>query len=792
VAREGLAFRRDREGVVEKLFSKKGEALMKAKNMQGGIGKGIFAVLTASLLILTGLHTASADWERIDIGSGSMKRYLQDVDQELVGSFYYVDSLTPTAWYKNLGDGGGNWPSYSTGWDIYGYDGQRAGDIDGDGLPDMVVGTTGTQSSSPINNAILVAVNPGDEGLWDCDESNDDHGYHIGTLPATEDGVETVAIGDMNNDGYPDILAGGECTLLRWYINPGYMTDNWDYYTVGDFSRDVEGMVIADFNNDDYLDVAVNTCHGWGFSGRVYVLLNPQAEEGDWDCYTLDSTRQARSSMETIAAGDIDQDGWNDVVFANVFGTNYLFWYENLGGGTSWTRHTIDTVYSEGSCPGVADIDLDGLPDVICYHDGDDVTYWYGNLDGGSTWQKNRIYGGFALYHGAVGDVNNDGDPDIINSGYLYVNPTNSPQLGYWKLDEGTGTTAEDSSYAENNGTIYGGETWVDGWVGNALEFDGSNDYVAIDKFVYNQAGLVDKITVMAWIKTTDTNNAIVDWDSSEYWSLGVDFGGTVGSGKISWNTCGETEGTDNFGSTGTVNDGAWHHIAVTYSSETGQKKIYIDGEPDNSVTAYSAGEYLGTGTTRYGFIGDGSEADTFNGNRNNLLFEGIIDEVRVLRRGIAASWLMDEGEGTVIYDETSNYNDGTIYGATWTANGKINSALVFDGTDDYVDCGNDASLNPSDEITIEAWVKVSSFNQYTSLIAKKTDINMAVYSSDRKVRLWLHTEGGYDYHTANTALSADTWYHIVGTYDGATMNIFTHWQISRFWFGVSFLGHNG
>jgi len=49
--------------------------------------------------------------------------------------------------------------------------------------------------------------------------------------------------------------------------------------------------------------------------------------------------------------------------------------------------------------------------------------------------------------------------------------------------------------------------------------------------------------------------------------------------------------------------------------------------------------------------------------------------------------------------------NNGTINGAVWTSSGRFGSALQFDGVDDYVDCGNGASLNITTAVTVEAWV---------------------------------------------------------------------------------------
>ncbi len=69
--------------------------------------------------------------------------------------------------------------------------------------------------------------------------------------------------------------------------------------------------------------------------------------------------------------------------------------------------------------------------------------------------------------------------------------------------------------------------------------------------------------------------------------------------------------------------------------------------------------------------------------------------------------WHFDEGGGTTAHDSSGFGNDeALVKGPTWV-DGKIGKALEFDGVDDYVDCGNPASLdNIMDEITFTAWVK--------------------------------------------------------------------------------------
>ncbi|XEC94070.1 hypothetical protein AB6A23_22430 [Paenibacillus tarimensis] len=65
----------------------------------------------------------------------------------------------------------------------------------------------------------------------------------------------------------------------------------------------------------------------------------------------------------------------------------------------------------------------------------------------------------------------------------------------WYKLDETSRTTAEDSSGFGNNGTINGGAAWTAGQTGNAVDLDGTNDYVAFPSGVVSGA---ETITVAA------------------------------------------------------------------------------------------------------------------------------------------------------------------------------------------------------------------------------------------------------------------------------------------------------
>jgi len=88
------------------------------------------------------------------------------------------------------------------------------------------------------------------------------------------------------------------------------------------------------------------------------------------------------------------------------------------------------------------------------------------------------------------------------------------------------------------------------------------------------------------------------------------------------------------------------------------------------------------------------------------------------------------------ILDSTSNNNDGTPYSDAiitdlYTSSGKINGANEFDGIDDYIDCGSDGSLDITDAITVEAWVKRKGDSETKSLesILIKRNMHLDLFS---------------------------------------------------------------
>lgn len=147
---------------------------------------------------------------------------------------------------------------------------------------------------------------------------------------------------------------------------------------------------------------------------------------------------------------------------------------------------------------------------------------------------------------------------------------------------------------------------------------------------------------------------------------------------------------------------------------------------------------------------------------------------------GLVSYWKLDEATGNLI--DSHGSNNGTAYGGLgYGQDGVVNDAMFFDGGSDYADCGNDASLQMTTAITLEAWVKPNSNgNGDFDYIASKL-----VHASNREgyaLGLWTDNTvafivgqswSNWSMAQSTEALQAGQWYHVVGTYDGTDIKVY-------------------
>ncbi|MFC7335940.1 DUF5060 domain-containing protein [Haloferula chungangensis] len=209
--------------------------------------------------------------------------------------------------------------------------------------------------------------------------------------------------------------------------------------------------------------------------------------------------------------------------------------------------------------------------------------------------------------------------------------------VGHWKLDEGTGTAAADSSDYGHHGTLLNGVSWgSDGTRGNYAEFDGSDDRIATP-FRYALSSS-DDFTWAWWAKVEPGN-------STGAIMVGNRYGGT-GSENLEFIKLMQHEAqfanTDVAGSIehydyADLPSDEWHHYAMVKSG--GNYQWYVDGVAQGAPQVFS---YSESSTIPLLIGGD----DDGSGTKVNEHFAGGIDDVVLYRRALTASELMDVQNG--------------------------------------------------------------------------------------------------------------------------------------------------
>jgi len=224
--------------------------------------------------------------------------------------------------------------------------------------------------------------------------------------------------------------------------------------------------------------------------------------------------------------------------------------------------------------------------------------------------------------------------PTNEQSGIAYLTKTLplTGLVGLWHFDEGAGTAASDSSGYGNHGTLIDGPLWVTaGKFGDALSFDGTDDYVQIANESNFDFERDDPFTLEAWVKTSSNATLRIITKMQNVlpktgWSF---FTYDDSSGPLLYFVLrnNKTDKIRVHGSTD-ITDGLWHYVAVTYdgSSTASGMQIYVDG----------VGETMQT-------TDDNLTASTLNdvklqisGREGSIhVFNGEIDEVRIWDRAL-------------------------------------------------------------------------------------------------------------------------------------------------------------
>jgi hypothetical protein len=286
---------------------------------------------------------------------------------------------------------------------------------------------------------------------WTSDGAESDSGY----------GTSVATAGDVNGDGYSDVIVGawsqglgGAAYVFLGSASGVAAAPAWT--VLGDQFEAAYGYSVAgagDVNGDGYADVIVGedfrNSDGLALNGRVYVYHGSAAGLSPTPNWTFSgSNNNGQFGNQVAGAGDVNGDGYADVIVSAPYssvpglaeaGMVYVFHGSSsgLGATPAWTRAGGQAVERLGrSVAGAGDVNADGYADVIvgahnyqvgAAPDAGRVEVFHGSATGLSAfpdWAKNgtQADAGFGRSVAGAGDVNGDAYSDVVIGEAYYSN----------------------------------------------------------------------------------------------------------------------------------------------------------------------------------------------------------------------------------------------------------------------------------------------------------------------------------------------------------------------------------
>jgi hypothetical protein len=613
-------------------------------------------------------------------------------------------------------------------------------------------------SASVIGSQIKDSLTEGLVGYWKLDES-------AWTNDCTATGILDYSGNNLNAMSCAAGVAGPTGGQPGKFGNSGYLNNNdiqipwtsiltmYEKITVSAWIKPNDadgGFLVSNAYNDD----------GWRFS------LNSDLS------ITFEGINDYAPSTITSGAAKVTSGAWSMVTATFDMNQQMLALYIN---GNQVASKFYDSVLSNGGGNPL----LIGLKKPASANVS--AEYYTGNIDDVRIYRRALTQTEVAqLYNWAPGPV------------------------GWWKMDEGSGTSVNDSSGNGNIGTWNGtlGNQWLNGKYGKAGNLNGTNNYIDVPANTSLNFNDYEDFTLSAWVKikgNPSSEMAIVsntDGESPGY-ELKISVSGRI-RGRVMTACCNGVESTDD----GTViTDNKWHHVVVVFGRTSGMTR-YIDGILSGSADDISA-EYYAFSTV-YGlrigarlwitpdqfFSGQIDELKLYNYARTQ---KQIVEDMNAGHPApgspvgsALAHWNFNEGAGDSAHNLGNGGSalngdlSGTCPGAatcpTWSTQGKIGKALSFDGVNDSVSASVPMSDNQS--FTLSAWYNASDPTAY-QMIAGNDDIQADLSNKGVSIQV----ESGWARATVidatgtthllaynlNSFNPARTWHHIAVTYDYTT-----------------------
>ena len=620
----------------------------------------------------------------------------------------------------------------------FGYSLATAGDVNGDGYSDVVVGAPLCENGQS-DEGIIYIFHGSSSGLSasssyqrEVDQASAQFGFSVSTA------------GDVNGDGYSDVIASAlyydsgqtdEGKVFVYHGSSGGLSasPDWDHETNQASAQFGYAVSTAgDVNGDGYSDVII---------GGPY-LDNGQVDEGlaigfygsssglatSWSWYKESDAANARFGFSVSTAGDANGDGYSDVLVGTPYWENGVatMYPGGSGGlsttpiwgpseGSSWIRFGYSL-----ACAG--DINGDGFADVIVgapeYSDGQSnegrAYIYYGNSSGASatadwTFESDQVSAYLGQCVATAGDVNGDGYSDVLVGAPSYddTQTDEGKVYLYFGASQKLSTSCDWVIESNEANAWYGYSVSTAGDVNG----DGYSDVIIGDP--YAEAGMTDRGYAFVYLGASD------GLATSAVWSKPGSYSGELFSYWAS--TAGDVNGdgySDVIVSEPREEDYAFaynqmDHVQLYYGTSSGVSSSYAWQVESGGVGGSGFGRDCGTA----GDVNGDGYSDVIFGQYTT----GGIGKVHGYYG--SSSGLSEDSDW---YVDGATYNDNP-FGSDISTAGDVNG----DGYSDVIVGGNTAlyAFYGSDTGLPTSYSWKNEMNEFISSVATAGDVNGDGYS---------------------------------------------------------------
>jgi hypothetical protein len=295
--------------------------------------------------------------------------------------------------------------------------------IDGNsqGNPSLVAGDIDDDGDQDIVGAVMEA---GDVVWW-----RNDGGYPISwqkfiidyDVPVTF----SVYVEDIDGDGHLDVLGTAYYEgLVLWWKNSGQPPITWTRYVVGANFEEAHEVYACDIDNDGDTDVLGAS----SALSRITLWLNEGGDPIQWTEVIIDDYFDTAKS---VRAADINGDGLMDIIGAAMYGNDVAWWQNDGGNPITWTKYIIDGNFIGAHRVEAVDLDLDGDNDIVGAGVlGHEIAWWRNEGGDPIVWTKQLLGTNFINACVAMpGDIDGDGDIDVT------ATAQGGNQVAWWEND---------------------------------------------------------------------------------------------------------------------------------------------------------------------------------------------------------------------------------------------------------------------------------------------------------------------------------------------------------------------